>query len=108
MSTRERRQAAIAELLALVTPKAGRVLVYVWALEQASSRRGWDASSDQDRLVSWVMRKPKGQEPGGTFQRYYHLYKEGELEEDIKAAGGIVVETGYEKDNWWVVCSRPL
>ncbi|KAF4457777.1 hypothetical protein F53441_350 [Fusarium austroafricanum] len=107
MSTRERRQAAVAELLDLVTPQAGRVLVYVWALEQASSRRGWDASSDQDRLVSWVMRKPKGQEPGGTFQRYYHLYKEGELEEDVQAAGGIVVESGYEKDNWWVVCSRP-
>ncbi|KAM0246344.1 hypothetical protein ACHAP5_004817 [Fusarium lateritium] len=107
MSTRERRQAAIAELLALVTPQAGRVLVYVWALEQASSRRGWDAGSDQDRLVSWVMRKPKGQEPGGTFQRYYHLYKEGELEEDVVAAGGVVVESGYEKDNWWVVCSRP-
>ncbi|KAF4340473.1 tRNA (uracil-5-)-methyltransferase TRM9 [Fusarium beomiforme] len=107
MSTRERRQAAIAELLDLVTPQAGRVLIYVWALEQASSRRGWDASSDQDRLVSWVMRKPKGQEPGGTFQRYYHLYKEGELEDDVKAAGGIVVESGYEKDNWWVVCSRP-
>ncbi|KAM0365184.1 hypothetical protein ACHAPK_009755 [Fusarium culmorum] len=108
MSTRERRQTAIAELLELVTPQTGQVLVYVWALEQASSRRGWDTGSDQDRLVSWVMRKPKGQEPGGTFQRYYHLYKEGELEEDVLAAGGMVVESGYEKDNWWVVCSRPL
>jgi tRNA (uracil-5-)-methyltransferase TRM9 len=107
MSTRERRQTAISELLDLVTPQTGRVLVYVWALEQASSRRGWDTGSDQDRLVSWVMRKPKGQKPGGTFQRYYHLYKEGELEEDVLAVGGIVVENGYEKDNWWVVCSRP-
>ncbi|KAF4464703.1 tRNA (uracil-5-)-methyltransferase TRM9 [Fusarium albosuccineum] len=107
MSTRARRQAAIAALLACVTPEAGRVLVYVWALEQASSRRGWDTGCDQDRLVSWVMRKPKGEEPGGTYQRYYHLYREGELEEDVVAAGGKVVESGYEKDNWWVVCSRP-
>ncbi|KAF4983125.1 hypothetical protein FZEAL_1392 [Fusarium zealandicum] len=107
MSTRARRQEAIAALLACVRPGAGRVLVYVWALEQASSRRGWDTSSDQDRLVSWVMRKPKGQEPGGTYQRYYHLYREGELEDDVVAAGGIAVESGYEKDNWWVVCSRP-
>ncbi|KAJ4271663.1 tRNA methyltransferase, has a role in tRNA modification [Fusarium torreyae] len=107
MSTRERRQAAITALLACATPGAGHVLIYVWALEQSSSRRGWDVGSDQDRLVSWVMRKPKGQEPGGTFQRYYHLYKEGELEEDVLAAGGTVVESGYEKDNWWVVCSRP-
>ncbi|KAJ4328270.1 tRNA methyltransferase, has a role in tRNA modification [Fusarium piperis] len=107
MSTRARRQEAVAALLDCVTPKAGRVLVYVWALEQASSRRGWDAGCDQDRLVSWVMRKPKGEEPGGTYQRYYHLYREGELEEDVVAAGGKVEESGYERDNWWVVCSRP-
>ncbi|KAM0440723.1 hypothetical protein ACHAPT_000024 [Fusarium lateritium] len=107
MSTRARRQEAVAALLACVTPEAGRVLVYVWALEQASSRRGWDAGCDQDRLVSWVMRKPKGEEPAGTYQRYYHLYREGELEEDVVAAGGKVEESGYERDNWWVVCSRP-
>ncbi|KAM5355656.1 hypothetical protein ACJ41O_002302 [Fusarium nematophilum] len=107
MSTRARRQAAVAALLDCVAPGAGRVLVYVWALEQASSRRGWDTGCDQDRLVSWVMRKPKGEEPGGTYQRYYHLYREGELEEDVVAAGGEVVESGYERDNWWVVCSRP-
>lgn len=36
-----------------------------------------------------------------TFLRYYHLYKRGELEHDIEEAGGLVVESGYEKDNWW-------
>jgi tRNA (uracil-5-)-methyltransferase TRM9 len=38
-----------------------------------------------------------------TYHRYYHLYREGELEEDVKAADGIVTDAGYEKDNWWVV-----
>ncbi|OAA80195.1 tRNA methyltransferase [Akanthomyces lecanii RCEF 1005] len=80
-------------------------LVYVWALEQSSSRRGWDEGSEQDTLVPWVMRA-KGR-PNETFQRYYHLYKEGELEEDIVAAGGVVEQSGYERDNWWAVFSRP-
>ncbi|KAJ6789587.1 hypothetical protein PWT90_09481 [Aphanocladium album] len=80
-------------------------LVFVWALEQASSRRGWDEGSEQDTLVPWVMRA-KGR-PNETFQRYYHLYKKGELEEDIVAAGGVVEESGYERDNWWAVFSRP-
>lgn len=80
-------------------------LVYVWALEQSSSRRGWDEGSEQDTLVPWVMRA-KGR-PNETFQRYYHLYKQGELEEDIVAAGGVVEESGYERDNWWAVFSRP-
>ena len=106
ISTPERRRAAIAELLSLVRP-GGKVMVFVWALEQASSRRGWDEGSPQDTLVSWVYRAAKEDEHAGkTFQRYYHLYREGELEDDVRAAGGVVVEGGYERDNWWVVCTR--
>ncbi|CAK7217471.1 tRNA methyltransferase, has a role in tRNA modification [Sporothrix bragantina] len=137
---------------------SGRVLLYVWALEQASSRRGWAAGGEQDLLVPWVKTmkdkskadKDKAQDNGKdkkkhknkkrqesapkeargaqeaqqtqetpkqapeptqakqphvppTFHRYYHLYKQGELEDDVAAAGGRVVASGYEKDNWWVV-----
>ena len=38
-----------------------------------------------------------------TFQRYYHLYRKGELEANIEAAGGRVLHSGYEKDNWWAL-----
>ncbi|KAL7795165.1 S-adenosyl-L-methionine-dependent methyltransferase [Trichoderma ceciliae] len=103
LSTRERRQEGIRALLECVR-RGGRVLVYAWALEQGSSRRGWDEGSEQDALVPWVMRS-KGK-PETTYQRYYHLYRKGELEEDVQAAGGSVLESGYEKDNWWVVCSN--
>ena len=104
MSTRERRQQAIAALLeCLGTRHDAHALVYVWALEQSSSRRGWDASDDQDTLVPWVMRTKGRENPDKTYLRYYHLYKEGELEEDVRAAGGQVVESGYEKDNWWAI-----
>ncbi|EFW98575.1 oxidoreductase [Grosmannia clavigera kw1407] len=140
LSTRTRRQEAVAELLRCVggerrcdggtrettaanaeakrgtkttdtkSTHTGRVLLYVWALEQASSRRGWSAGGEQDLLVPWVKTlRQKKTEDGDrttrrpTFQRYYHLYREGELEEDVRAAGGHVVSSGYEKDNWWVI-----
>lgn len=242
LSTRERRVDAIRRLLWCVRrDKAnsrsstevdstletenlgGGVLIYVWALEQSSSRRGWDKDSEQDLLVPWVMKAPQqkktktlqppksrkkkqeqpatagrqedattcgdrnrpgeGHDPssgeGGecmqkrrqqshgtygeqgrpaaaadaapdanppaampqlwedrspgdnaegsgdersrdghqqpqpqpqraaekdkTFHRFYHLYKEGELEEDVLAAGGQVLRSGYERDNWWVI-----
>ncbi|RMY25744.1 hypothetical protein D0867_00515 [Hortaea werneckii] len=50
----------------------------------------------------------EGAAEGGdkTFHRYYHLYRQGELEEDVRAAGGEVVEGGYEKDNWWAIAIR--
>ncbi|KIH91566.1 hypothetical protein SPBR_01866 [Sporothrix brasiliensis 5110] len=126
----------------LSASRSGRVLIYVWALEQATSRRGWTAGGEQDLLVPWVktmrdknqskvkgkggkkMHEEKEQQAGvdnkdeqgvttdreaqqphvpPTFHRYYHLYKQGELEDDVAAAGGHVVACGYEKDNWWVV-----
>lgn len=107
LSTRERRQDGIRKLLECVKG-GGQVLVYVWALEQAGSRRGWDEGGEQDLLVPWVI---KGRDAAGegvrdeTFQRYYHLYRRGELEEDVVAAGGVVLSSGYERDNWWAICS---
>ena len=110
------------------TDGGGRALIYVWALEQKHSRRGWDEGDAQDVMVPWVMKnvldnkndnnndknrkKNKNndndlQEPQPrTFKRYYHLYRQGELEDDIQKAGGRVERSGYEKDNWWAIASR--
>ncbi|KZL63474.1 tRNA (uracil-5-)-methyltransferase trm9 [Colletotrichum tofieldiae] len=109
MSTRERRRAAVAALLGALRPGTGKALVMVWALEQGGSRRGWDAGAAQDQLVSWVTKGKREQDRPArdeTFQRYYHLYREGELEEDVAAAGGRVLDRGYERDNWWAVFCR--
>ncbi|KXT15861.1 hypothetical protein AC579_10419 [Pseudocercospora musae] len=116
LSTKERRIEAVRSILETLKVQYGRGLVYVWALEQDSSRRGWSEKDDQDVMVPWVMRvlkKGKNGDPSGavtedrTFHRYYHLYRKGELEHDIRAAGGEVVESGYEKDNWWAIATRP-
>ena len=158
LSTRARRRDAIRQLLRCVkTGEAatGQVLVYVWALEQGSSRRGWDEGGEQDLLVPWVLKnqnqarvRKKGSGPsqsqkssrddaavanksgeppvpespagegadtatGGVshhtdpvFERYYHLYRKGELEEDVLAVGGVVIASGYERDNWWAVAAN--
>ncbi|GAB7366432.1 hypothetical protein MBLNU230_g8229t1 [Neophaeotheca triangularis] len=111
LSTPERRVESIASILSTLRA-GGKALLYVWALEQEGSRRGWKEGGEQDVMVPWVMRGKKGQAEGGgvaedkTFHRYYHLYRQGELEGDVKAAGGEVLEGGYEKDNWWVVARR--
>jgi tRNA (uracil-5-)-methyltransferase TRM9 len=90
-----------------------RAMVYVWALEQSSSRRGWGEGDEQDVMVPWVRKgkadakSDRGEDAGDKiFQRYYHLYRKGELDEDVEAAGGVVVESGYEKDNWWAIIRR--
>jgi tRNA (uracil-5-)-methyltransferase TRM9 len=113
LSTPERRIAALEAILNTLR-EGGKALVYVWALEQKDSRRGWDEGNEQDIMVPWVMKTSKKKaaesEPPlpleQTFQRYYHLYRKGELEGDMEAAGGRILEAGYEKDNWWVIATR--
>ena len=112
LSTKGRRREALGEAVGCLR-KEGRALIYVWALEQRGSRRGWGEGDEQDIMVPWIMKTGKKEEENGrggegekTFQRYYHLYREGELKEDVMAAGGEVVESGYEKDNWWAICKR--
>lgn len=137
LSTAARRVEAVRCVLDLLRPwssspygkaesgsEGGRALIYVWALEQKDSRRGWDEGHEQDVMVPWVLKQKKEKEKGGrkkgeekqtdgeetakpdgdrTFLRYYHLYRKGELEGDIEMAGGVVLESGYEKDNWWAI-----
>lgn len=120
LSTRDRRRDAIRSMLECLK-MGGRALIFVWALEQSDSRRGWSEGDEQDVMVPWVMRGSKkaasGSQTNGVngkpqatddkvFHRYYHLYARGELEEDIAAAGGATKTSGYEKDNWWAIATK--
>ena len=120
LSTNDRRTEAIRSILECLKHD-GEVLIFVWALEQGASRRGWTEQDEQDVMVPWVMRGSKkaanGHLPDSdtskvqpsddkVFHRYYHLYAQGELESDIATAGGAVTKSGYEKDNWWAVATK--
>lgn len=114
LSTPERRVQAVAAVLETLRrptdddKHGGKALIFVWALEQKKSRRGWDEGDEQDVMVPWVMKqKPEGGRDTNTktYERYYHLYRKGELEENVTAAAGIVVESGYDRDNWWAVAT---
>ncbi|KAL6234252.1 hypothetical protein BDW75DRAFT_231286 [Aspergillus navahoensis] len=115
LSTVERRVQAIREILRTLRPASGdspdgKALVYVWALEQKNSRRGWDKGDDQDIMVPWVLKTPNSENTPDTrpkvFHRYYHLYQAEELERDVESAGGRVLESGYDRDNWWAIATR--
>lgn len=101
-SSLQRRQDAISHILSLLRP-GGEGLVYVWALEQKTSRRGWDQGDPQDIMVPW-----KTIEDGKDvmYERFYHLYKQGDLEADVAAVDGSVLRSGYDKDNWWAVIAN--
>jgi hypothetical protein len=106
----------------------GRALIQAWALEQeATSKRQF---KDQDVLVPWSLQQQfvRGGDKGSSskqnknidsgvsadqesksvvFQRFCHVYKEGELEELINMIPQCrVVESGFDKSNWFIMIEK--
>ena len=58
-------------------------------------------------FVPWTTRTEEGEEK--VFQRYYHLYRKGELEGEVREAAmemgveWIELLEGWEKGNWYVI-----
>eukprot|EP01006_Ploeotia_vitrea_P024360 TRINITY_DN57146_c0_g1_i1.p1 TRINITY_DN57146_c0_g1~~TRINITY_DN57146_c0_g1_i1.p1 ORF type:complete len:252 (+),score=11.87 TRINITY_DN57146_c0_g1_i1:36-791(+) len=111
-STDDRRTRAIQELLRIVRT-GGRVLIYAWAIEQKKKYPG------QDNLIPWNMQKchitnpDQLQEPAESddrhviYRRYYHLFKEGELEGLCESIEGCkIVESYFDHENWVVILEK--
>lgn len=100
-----------------MNPAHGRVLIYVWAVEQDSLSKRTVPPGEQDVFVPWVRA-----EDGAVFKRYYHMFRAGELMELVSNAAGElelkvdmkeegtsgveVVREGWERSNWYVELRR--
>ncbi|KJA27512.1 hypothetical protein HYPSUDRAFT_942556 [Hypholoma sublateritium FD-334 SS-4] len=91
LATHERRCSAVKRLLESVSPNQGRVLIYVWAIEQDElSKRKVVEDQDptptigKDVVVPWVLstQQTAVTEKCATprvYNRYYHMFAKGEL-----------------------------
>jgi len=125
LATAERRKLAIKRLLSAVSANHGRVLVYVWAVQQdGQSKRSipthlGSEETGQDVFVPWVLSTDKTQ----VFHRYYHMFADGELQELVVCAAGElglligpargaslagieIMQQGWEKSNHYVELRR--
>lgn len=97
LSTVEKRVKAINEIMR-VTKKGGKALILVWALEQPeNSRRKF---TKQDNMVSW--KDKRGNLLG---ERYYYVFKKGELESLVDKEFTIS-KSFYELGNWGVILEK--
>jgi tRNA (uracil-5-)-methyltransferase TRM9 len=99
----ERRLRAVDELLRIVKP-GGYVLVTAWAFEQSSR-----VFEQQDTLVPWHLRTASsGNTDVGLYHRFYHVYKQGELDQLFLQAEPTVdiVNSQFDNDNWYVAVQK--
>lgn len=124
LSTRRRRIAAHEALARLLRP-GGRALIYVWAQERPESEsvtnsrgrskmmaRRFDA---QDLLIPWHMRTRKDGAADDRIlgdwhqvhRRFYHVYANGELEQELDQVDGLsLIRTYYDHQNWCAVVEK--
>lgn len=95
LATQQRRMIAVQRLLQAVSPDHGRILIYVWAIEQdeLSKRKVLGeqevlATTGKDVMVPWVLTipatpgpipSPGESENRPVYNRYYHMFAKGEL-----------------------------
>ncbi|EKM83055.1 hypothetical protein AGABI1DRAFT_97973 [Agaricus bisporus var. burnettii JB137-S8] len=110
LATPSRRVLAVQRLLQAVSPKNGRVLIYVWAIEQDELSKRIipqgernETRTGQDVVVPWVLSKSNiAQNPKSprdsreeVYNRYYHIFAKGELSALVsQAAAGLGLTIG--------------
>ncbi|KAH8550620.1 S-adenosyl-L-methionine-dependent methyltransferase [Umbelopsis sp. PMI_123] len=113
-STPERRLSAIKEILRVVKP-GSPILIFVWALEQSKfSKRNFD-KTQQDVFVPWMLSPARPNNDTAAeedaskqvYQRYYHLFAQGELDELVVESGmADISRSGYDRDNHYIIAIK--
>ncbi len=100
LPTRTDRIAALDEIRRVLVPR-GRVFVSVWALDQPRFRKLTESQKDRSTVSRGDIGVPWTMPDGTVIPRYYHLFREGELEELI-IESGLHGETFFRSgDNWF-------
>ena len=111
---------ALKEMFRIVK-KGGKILVYVWAMEQKEKK-----FTEQDNFVPWhLQNKYENETKVGTlqngpnimedkkidctvYQRYYHVFYKGELEDLINKTGDDVeiIKSYFDHANWCCIIKK--
>jgi tRNA (uracil-5-)-methyltransferase TRM9 len=99
LERREDRIKAIKELIRIAKP-GGKIMIYVWAFEQPEDTKR--KFKTQDEMVSYNTKD------GNIYYRYYHLYKQNELEDEICEICEKVniIKSSYERGNWYIILEK--
>lgn len=127
LCTRERRIDALSECMKVLR-KGGHALFYVWAQERSdegseegsevvrsSSKMMNRRFEEQDMLVPWHLREKKQGAKSDkvlddwhqVHKRFYHVYRKGELDEELSEIASIqITKTYFDHQNWCAIVQK--
>ena len=99
LCTEKRRLQSICELVRILKP-GGKLLIQVWALEQAKTARR--QFSQADNFVEFQNSQKTVKE-----KRFYHVFQKGELESLVEQIPETeIIESCWERGNWVMVLQK--
>jgi ubiquinone/menaquinone biosynthesis C-methylase UbiE len=93
----DERKKSLEEMYRVLKPN-GKIMLTVWAMEQEDSSKRKFISSDS--MVSYKIND-------STHYRYYHIYSEGMLQDEVQRLSTFSVEkVSYELGNWCIILTK--
>jgi tRNA (uracil-5-)-methyltransferase TRM9 len=104
LKTQELRVKAIQEL-SRVTKVGGKIFILVWNYHAITPKKFHpiDEGDDGDYMVTWTSKK----EPEKVHNRFYHMYNEDELENEVSQVPSLsTIDSFEEKNNFGIMCTK--
>lgn len=105
LPTEDERLRSLAEVVRVLR-RGGLLLASAWALEQERFQEVHDEVLRTGRLAAADVSVPWRRKDGSAVDRFYHLFRAGELERLVRAAGLAVERAWREGDNHVVLARR--
>ena len=90
------------ELIRVAKP-GGRIFIQVWAWERETGKK----YQDQEQMIRWTLDNtysPTGEKQ--VLERYYYLFKKGELDSYIDLEKVSIIDSYFEKNNWIIILEK--
>ena len=90
------------ELIRVAKP-GGRIFIQVWAWERETGKK----YHDQEQMIRWTLDNtysPTGEKQ--VLERYYYLFKKGELDSYIDLEKVLIIDSYFEKNNWIIILEK--
>jgi tRNA (uracil-5-)-methyltransferase TRM9 len=95
LSTPERRKKGIKELIRILK-KGGIGMISVWKYDKDNKKK-----NEYDKMVKWSLK-----DSNKVYQRYYHMFVDGELEELFDGLDVIITKSWEEMGNCYVLFTK--
>ena len=101
------RKKAVANDTEAATESLGQLTIHSDSMDEQSAAQAEASETTQPAVEKENASSEPSQSAAPVFNRYYHLFQKGELEDLVlQTKKASIVQQGYDRDNWWCIMEK--